>query len=107
MRTGKRHGHEITVNRQLCIANAFEQLLSERAPHLHRAIRSFYDKTGYPIAKHIKTPLAADIVYITMKPLEWLFLLVLYLLIQSPKTELQLNIRTPHHLKFNTKGKNL
>ena len=88
LRTGKRHGHEITVNRQLCIANAFEQLLSERAPHLHRAIRNFYDKTGYPIAKHIKTPLAADIVYITMKPLEWLFLTVLYLFDTKPENRI-------------------
>jgi hypothetical protein len=88
LRTGKRHGHEITVNRQLCIANAFEQLLSERAPHLHRAIRNFYDKTGYPIAKHIKTPLAADIVYIIMKPLEWLFLLVLYLFDTKPENRI-------------------
>lgn len=88
LRTGKRHGHEITVNRQLCIANAFEQLLSERTPHLHRAIRNFYDKTGYPIAKHIKTPLAADIVYIIMKPLEWLFLLVLYLFDTKPENRI-------------------
>lgn len=88
LRTGKRHGHEITVNRQLCIANAFEQLLSERAPHLHRAIRNFYDKTGYPIAKHIKTPLAADIVYIIMKPLEWLFLLVLYFFDTKPENRI-------------------
>lgn len=88
LRTGKRHGHEITVNRQLCIANAFEQLLSERAPHLHRAIRNFYDKTGYPIAKHIKTPLAADIVYIIMKPLEWFFLLVLYLFDTKPENRI-------------------
>jgi len=88
LRTGKRHGHEITVNRQLCVANAFEQLLSERAPHLHRAIRNFYDKTGYPIAKHIKTPLAADIVYIIMKPLEWLFLLVLYLFDTKPENRI-------------------
>lgn len=88
LRTGKRHGHEITVNRQLCVANAFEQLLSERVPHLHRAIRNFYDKTGYPIAKHIKTPLAADIVYIIMKPLEWLFLLVLYLFDTKPENRI-------------------
>ena len=88
LRIGKRHGHEITVNRQLCVANAFEQLLSERVPHLHRAIRNFYDKTGYPIAKHIKTPLAADIVYIIMKPLEWLFLLVLYLFDTKPENRI-------------------
>ncbi len=94
LRTGKRHGHEITVNRQLCVANAFEQLLSERAPHLHRAIRSFYDKTGYPIAKHIKTPLAADIVYIIMKPLEWFFLLVLYLF--DTKSENRIATQYPH-----------
>lgn len=38
-----------------------------------------YDKYGYPISKHITTPYQADLVYIVMKPLEWLFLIFLYL----------------------------
>lgn len=78
-REGSRHGHRVAVNRQLCIANAFEQVLEERTPRFHKAVRGFYDKYGFPVARLIRTSLAADIVYIVMKPLEWIFLIVLYL----------------------------
>ncbi len=84
-RDGRRHGARITVNRQLCIANAFEQVLEERTPNIHRAVRSFYDKYGYPVSKYIRTKLSADIVYIIMKPLEWVFLIVLYLADTRPE----------------------
>lgn len=94
LRTGKRHGHEVLVNRQLCIANAFEQLLEERTPRFHRAVRGLYDKTGYPIAKHIRSPYLADAIYFLMKPLEWLFLLVLYLF--DPKPENRIAVQYPH-----------
>ena len=63
------------VNRQLCVANAFEQLLEERTPRFHRALRKFYDTYGYPVSKYIRTPLTADIIYLLMKPLEWMFVL--------------------------------
>lgn len=78
-RLGVRHGHRIVVNRQLCVANAFEQIIEERTPQFHRLVRHVYDTYGYPVAKHIRTPLAADITYLVMKPFEWLFLLVLYM----------------------------
>jgi len=78
IRKGIRHGHEVIVNRQLCIANAFEEVLQERTPRAHRVIRDFYDKYGFPIAKYIRHKWSADIVYILMKPLEWIFLIVLY-----------------------------
>ena len=94
LREGKRHGHKVLVNRQLCIANAFEQLLEERLPRTHRAIRSFYDKYGYPIAKHIKSPYTADVIWFLMKPLEWLFLIVLYLC--DPKPENRIAVQYPH-----------
>lgn len=94
LRTGKRHGHQVLVNRQLCIANSFEQLLEERAPRFHRRVRSFYDKTGYPIARHIRSPYAADIIYFVMKPLEWLFLIILYLL--DTKPENRIAVQYPH-----------
>ncbi len=79
LRMGVRHGHSVVVNRQLQVANAFEQILEERTPKFHRAVRNFYDKYGFPLARLIRTKLAADIVYVLMKPLEWLFLAVLYL----------------------------
>lgn len=79
LRRGVRHGHEVIVNRQLCVANAFEQVLEERTPHFHRIVRNFYDTCGFPIAKKIRKKTTADLIYILMKPLEWLFLAVLYL----------------------------
>lgn len=84
-RLGIRHGHEVIVNRQLCIANAFEQVLEERMPRVHRRVRSFYDTYGFPIAKLIHNRFAADLIYFLMKPLEWLFLIVLYLVDVHPE----------------------
>lgn len=84
-RMGIRKGNKIVVNRQLCVANAFEQLLEERTPRFHRALRNFYDTYGYPISKHIKTPLSADVIYLIMKPLEWVFVAVLYLFDEKPE----------------------
>ncbi len=94
LRTGKRHGHTVLVNRQLCIANAFEQVIQQRTPCFHKAIRGFYDRTGYPIAKHIRSKFAADAVYLLMKPLEWLFLLVLYATTVNPEDRIA--IQYPH-----------
>jgi hypothetical protein len=88
IRMGERHGHKIVVNRQLLIANAFEQILEEKTPRMHRAIRNFYDKHGYPVARLIKTKSAADVVYFIMKPLEMLFLLVLYLVDAKPENRI-------------------
>jgi len=79
LRMGVRHGHRVIVNRQLCVANAFEQILEERNPKMHRLIRGIYDRYGFPLAGHIKSTFAADLVYILMKPSEWLFLFVIYL----------------------------
>ena len=78
LRKGVRHGHEVIVNRQLCIANAFEEVIQEKTPGFHKTVRTFYDKYGFPVAKLIRKKWQADLVYIMMKPLEWIFLLVLY-----------------------------
>lgn len=88
IRYGIRRGEKIVVNRQLCVANAFEQLLMERVPRFHKAVRNFYDKYGYPISRHINKVWAADITYLIMKPLEWLFLVVLYLFDAKPETRI-------------------
>ena len=88
LRYGIRRGEKIVVNRQLCIANAFEELIMEKTPHFHRAVRRFYDTYGYPISKHINTAFAADITYMIMKPLEWVFLLVLYLVDAKPENRI-------------------
>ena len=88
MRYGIRRGEKIVVNRQLCVANAFEQLLEERAPVLHRYIRSFYNKYGYPVSRWITNPWSADIIYLFMKPLEWIFLFFLYLFDEKPENRI-------------------
>lgn len=89
-RLGIRHGHEVIVNRQLCIANAFEQILEEHTPGLHRCIRQVYDTYGFPVARLIHSPYIADGIYFLMKPLEWFFLLVLYLTDVHPEDRIAL-----------------
>lgn len=88
LRLGIRHGHEVIVNRQLCVANAFEQVLEEKIPRVHKVIRGAYDKYGFPVARLIKTKVAADIVYFMMKPVEWIFLIVLYLVDVKPENRI-------------------
>lgn len=88
LRYGLRGGKRIVVNRQLCVANAFEELIAEKTPRFHRALRGFYDKYGYPISRYIKTALAADIVYLIMKPLEWIFIFTLYLFDKKPENRI-------------------
>lgn len=89
-RLGIRHGHSVIVNRQLCVANAFEQILEERSPRFHKAVRHFYDTYGFPIAKMIHSKYMADVIYILMKPLEWFFLIVLYLVDVHPENRIAL-----------------
>lgn len=104
LRLGVRHGVVIGVNRQLCAANAFEQLIEDKAPRLHRLVRHIYDKYGYPVSKHITTRLRADIVYILMKPLEWLFVAVLYLFDRDPESRIAVQYTGRHVREFTLKG---
>ena len=54
--------------------------------------------TGSPLARHIKAPLAADMVYVLMKPLEWMFLSVIYLCDARPENRISLQyIEFPEH----------
>ncbi|MFH0975413.1 MAG: DUF6688 family protein [Spirochaetota bacterium] len=85
LRLGTRKGSTIIVNRQLLIANAFEELISDHFPKVHRWIRKNYDKYGYPLSKKINTPFKADLIYILMKPIEFMFLIILYLLCLEPE----------------------
>jgi hypothetical protein len=72
-RLGKRWGKPIIVNRQLAVANAFEDLLHERWPRFGRLARRVYDRLGLPVSRWIKWVPMADAVYLAMKPAEWLF----------------------------------
>lgn len=88
LRLGKRHGHEIIVNRQLLIANAFEELIQENFPAAHRLIRGAYDKYGYPLSKKITSRRGSNLVYRLMKPLEYFFLICLYLCSNKPEEKI-------------------
>ena len=88
LRFGKRLGQPIIVNRQLCIANAFEELIAEKTPSFHKKLRHFYNTHGYPLSRLITSPAKADAVYILMKPLEWFFLLILYLFDPNPESRI-------------------
>lgn len=88
LRLGIRHGHEIIVNRQLLIANAFEELIQENLPAVHRIIRGCYDKYGYPLSKKITSQQGSNLVYRLMKPLEYFFLLCLYLCSTRPEEKI-------------------
>ena len=102
-RMGVRHGHPVVVNRQLCIANAFEQMLEEKTPRFHRFLRRNYDRYGYPFAKHIKKKWAMDLICYLMKPLEWLFLLVLYLVDRKPENRIAMQYIKPIPEDFDPK----
>lgn len=102
-RMGVRHGHPVVVNRQLCIANAFEQVLEEKTPRFHRFLRRNYDRYGYPFAKHIKKKWAMDLIYYLMKPLEWLFLLLLYLVDRKPENRIAMQYIKPIPEDFDPK----
>ena len=102
-RMGVRHGHPVVVNRQLCIANAFEQVLEEKTPGFHRFLRRNYDRYGYPFAKHIKKKWAMDLIYYLMKPLEWIFLLVLYLVDRKPENRIAMQYIKPIPEDFDLK----
>lgn len=93
LRFGTRLGKPIIVNRQLCIANAFEEMIHDKTPRFHRWVRNFYDTHGYPLSRLITTPLRADFVYLLMKPLEWLFLTALYLLDAEPEERIHRQYR--------------
>ncbi|MBO0962902.1 hypothetical protein J1P26_24830 [Neobacillus sp. MM2021_6] len=88
VRAGIRRGSRIIVNRQLLIANAFENILEEYTPNCHKVIRAFYDKYGYPLSRHIQSKWSADLVYLLMKPMEWFFLLILYTVDRKPENRI-------------------
>ncbi|MCU0327297.1 MAG: hypothetical protein MUF45_19080 [Spirosomaceae bacterium] len=88
IRFGQRNGKQIIVNRQLLIANAFEEMVQDFSPKLHFIIRQFYDKYGYNLSKQINTTPLSNITYFLMKPLEWFFLVCLYLFCIKPEQKI-------------------
>jgi hypothetical protein len=97
-RLGERNGKPIICNRQLLVSNAFEDLLQEKLPRVHRFIRSQYNKVGKMVHRYYNVfnckPFA-DLIYILMKPLEWFFLLVLYTFDRKPENRIAKQYLSP------------
>lgn len=102
LRWGKRGGRPIIVNRQLQIANAFEELVADFSPALHRFLRTNYDKYGYDLSQKINTPFASNLTYLLMKPLEWFFLLCLYTFCLHPEKKIEKQYRSSEQLSVSS-----
>lgn len=87
-RLGVRGERTIICNRQLLVANAFEELVQQRFPRLHTVIRRNYDRVGEQVERHyqlLDRKWISDLVHVAMKPLEWFFVLVLYTFDRHPE----------------------
>ncbi|WP_051313110.1 DUF6688 domain-containing protein [Sporocytophaga myxococcoides] len=88
VRYGERMGNKIICNRQLLVANAFEELIEQNFPKIHKAVRSNYNRVGVFIHRYydiFNNKLVSDLIFILMKPLEFLFTIVLYTVDRNPE----------------------
>jgi hypothetical protein len=70
-------GAIISVNNQLRTLKAAELTLRFFTPRGHRIARRIYDRLGPLGARRLANPYLADLVYLALKPAEWLSFLVL------------------------------
>lgn len=90
-RLGIRNGHLIICNRQLLVSNAFEEFIQEKMPVLHKMIRKQYNKVGHIVHRYygiFNNKIVSDIIYFLMKPLEWFFILILYIFDRNPENRI-------------------
>jgi hypothetical protein len=90
-RLGIRNGSNIICNRQLLVSNAFEELIQEKFPFIHKNIRQQYNKVGNFIHRYysiFNNKFVSDFIYVTMKPLEWFFLFTLYCFDRNPENRI-------------------
>jgi len=90
-RYGIRNDNKIICTRQLLISNAFEELVQENLPKTHMYIRTNYNRVGSFVHKYyhfFNVKLVSDIVYYLIKPLEWFFLMCLYLCDEKPENRI-------------------
>ena len=90
-RYGERKGGIIICNRQLLVSNAFEELIEQKCPSIHRVVRIKYDRVGDVVHRYyrlFRNRYFSDLVYVLMKPLEWFFLVTLYLVDRKPENRI-------------------
>lgn len=98
-RLGVRGGAIIICNRQLLVANAFEELVQQRWPRLHRVIRAQYDRVGDRVERHyhlLDRKWISDLIHLLMKPLEWCFLVALYTFDRKPERRIAVQYLSAH-----------
>ena len=91
IRYGERNGSLMICNRQLLVSNAFEELIQVHFPVFHGWVRRRYNRVGSLVHKHyhfFNNRWVADMVYVIMKPLEWMFVLVLYFFDHKPENRI-------------------
>jgi len=91
IRLGERRGGKIICNRQLLVSNAFEELLQEHMPIVHKRIKKTYNRVGNVVHRYygiFNNKYVADMVYVLMKPLEWFFIMVLYTFDTKPENRI-------------------
>lgn len=66
------HDQQRTLNRQLLTFWRFEDWMRKTSPNLHRRIRAVYNRVGPLVAQRIKRQWQADLVFLSLKPLEWM-----------------------------------
>jgi hypothetical protein len=65
------------VNQQLLRFWQFEELLADQSPRVHRSLRHVYNRIGPLLAKLIIARWQADLVFLLLKPLEWVAVMVI------------------------------
>ena len=98
-RLGIRNGAYIICNRQLLISNAFEELIQERLPFIHKITRKQYNKIGSFVHRYyhfFNNKLVSDAIYFLMKPLEWFFLITLYTFDKNPENRIAIQYLSKH-----------
>lgn len=101
-RYGQRLGKPIICNRQLLVANAFEDLVWQKVPRLHKVIRHNYNKVGDVVHKYygiFNNKYVADAIYLLMKPLQWVFILTLYTFDKNPENRIAVQYLKPEDRK--------
>jgi hypothetical protein len=99
-RLGIRNERLILCNRQLLVSNAFEDLLQQKMPFLHKPIRHNYNRVGNLIHRYYTVfnhKWVCDVVYVIMKPAEWFFLLVLYTFDKNPENRIAKQYISSNH----------
>lgn len=106
-RLGERAGNAIICNRQLLVSNAFEELLQQKLPFLHKPVRRAYNNVGHLVHRYysvFNNRYVADAVYIMMKPLEWFFVAVLYTFDQNPENRIAVQYLSKAHRQQISQG---